>query len=175
MTTVLTFGVIDVPYSVRVPEQARRVRVRTVRGDGKDKAPRSSSAAPSGGETTGDVAEILEAQYSVMEYFFTVHETQIMEALEDGMGLTMEALSLGHPVPEDPFAEAMGKIEQMFREYLDRSEVLGLLGSGPGTAAGRAGVNHRLKHPYAKGNPSRPPFINTGLFQSSFKAWVARR
>lgn len=36
----------------------------------------------------------------------------------------------------------------------------------------RGAVNHRLKHPYAKDNPPRPSFRDTGLYQASFRAWV---
>jgi len=40
------------------------------------------------------------------------------------------------------------------------------------TGAAEAGVNHRLLHPYAKDNPERPSFIDTGQYQADFKSWV---
>jgi hypothetical protein len=33
------------------------------------------------------------------------------------------------------------------------------------------GVNHRFMHPYAR-RPSRPSFIDTGLYVANFTAWV---
>jgi hypothetical protein len=33
------------------------------------------------------------------------------------------------------------------------------------------GVSHRFKHPYAR-RARRPSFIDTGLYQNSFAAWV---
>jgi hypothetical protein len=42
------------------------------------------------------------------------------------------------------------------------------------SGAATAGVNHRKKKPYAKANPARPAFVDTGLYQSAFRAWVEK-
>jgi hypothetical protein len=41
------------------------------------------------------------------------------------------------------------------------------------SAAADAGVNHRKKRPYAK-RDARPAFVDTGLFVSSFRAWMKK-
>ena len=172
MSVVLHLGVVDVPYAHLVPQTTKRVSHRVARGNGKDKAPTTKVNGPSGSETTGDVAEILEDQYTVMECFWTKHGDEIKALMEDDMVASLQAMMDGNPVGDVPFAEAMSRAERLFADFLNTSEMLEVLGSGPGTGAARRGVNHRFKHPYAKGNPSRPPFIDTGLYQASFRAWV---
>jgi hypothetical protein len=36
----------------------------------------------------------------------------------------------------------------------------------------RGAVNHRLARPYAKDNPQRPSFRDTGVYESSFTVWT---
>lgn len=174
MALVLHLGVVDIPYSAErreVEAGAKRVKRYLAKGNGKDKAPPTSGENNSD-MTTGDVAEILEDKYSVMEYFWEKHGVEVVRAMEEEMAVALQSMLDGFPLPPEPFAEAMGKAQIMFQEFLNTSEMNELLGNGPGTGAARKGVNHRLKHPYAKGNPPRPPFIDTGLFQASFRAWV---
>ena len=59
------------------------------------------------------------------------------------------------------------KIERRFKEFL-RNEEHGI----PRTLAGQRGVAHLLARPYARGNPPRPSFIDTGLYMDSFRVWV---
>lgn len=123
------------------------------------------------GKTTGDVAEILEAEYGIMQYFFDSHKDDIIRELEKGLQGQIENLMLGAPVSDDVFAESMSAVEAMFRQFLTLEEMNYKVYGVP-TIASRKGVNHRFKHPYAKANPSRPSFIDTGLFQASFKSWI---
>lgn len=168
MPTILHLGVIDVPYATNVPEAARRVVHRTH----KNGTVETFTAAPSGGETTGDVAEILEAKYHVIElYYEEVGEELIAKALEHSAAGAIENLLLGAPAAGLSLtAEAESWIEGAFRLFLDQRELDGVE-PGVATAAARRGVNHRLKHPYAKGNKERPSFVDTGIYQTSFKAW----
>lgn len=173
MSITLHLGVLDVPYAFEPKQEvAKRVRVRVARGDGKDKAPTTSMASPAGMQTTGDVAEILEEQYLVMEYFWVKYGDQIVEEIEKSVANALEAVMVGLPTSPDPFAAAASKAMALFKKFLTGSEMLEILGAGPGTAAGRKGVSHRFKHPYAKGHPPRPPFIDTGLYEASFRVWV---
>ena len=71
----------------------------------------------------------------------------------------------------DPHAEAMNAIQARFKTYLESEEIAGTATPGVPTLAARHGVNHRLKHPYRK-RAARPSFVDTGLYQSSFKAWI---
>ena len=169
MTLTLHLGVTEAPYATNTKTAPRRVAVRTVKG-GK---PRAISAAPSGGETTGDVAQILEDKYHIMEIFVEeIGADQIAKAIEHSAAVAIETLISGHGrnTPESFLSlEAEGEIEDAFRLFLSQQEMDGTQPGVP-TKAALAGVSHRFAHPYAKRAP-RPSFIDTGLFQSHFKVW----
>jgi hypothetical protein len=166
--TTLHLGVLDVPYRKPVPAAQRRVSVKTSRG-GKSVR---RSIAPSGFETTGDVADILEAKYHVMEVF--AEETGL-ESIFGMIGTSMENalkdIAAGAPASISPTHDAEQKIEAAFRQFIDQELMNGIVPGVP-TQAAQRGVNHRFLHPYAKGNPARPSFRDTGLYQTSFRAWV---
>lgn len=124
------------------------------------------------GKTTGDVAEILEGKYDVMGNFVKVHETQIAADLENSLEGEMENLLLGAPRSSDPFAGAASKIEHRFRQFLSLKEMDALGVPGVPTAASLAGYSKRFKQKQNKSRGPRPSFIDTGLYQRSFKAWV---
>jgi hypothetical protein len=42
------------------------------------------------------------------------------------------------------------------------------------SAAADAGKSKRFKSGYTKGRKARPAFVDTGLYVSSFRAWVTR-
>lgn len=149
---ILNLGVNDIPYSF-APSR------------GKSKTGRSQVS------TTGDVAEILEARYSVMQTFVALHKDEIVEALHDSLAGAFETVMMGGGRNFDPNAAGTSEIEDMFRQFLDRKEMDGKVAGVP-TAASLAGVNPRLKHPYAKKNAPRPSFIASGLYQSSMKCWI---
>lgn len=143
MALKLHLGVVDAPYSTK------------------------------GSTTTGDVAEILESRYGIMETFYRTNEDEIVAALEAAMQGKLETLLLGGPVDTaELFSDGdFGPIEQAFRKFLDTEGMRGRAAGVP-TAAAQAGVNHRLLHPYAKSNPPRPSFIDTGSYQTSMRAWI---
>jgi len=122
------------------------------------------------GTSTGDVAEILEKKYHIMEAFFQQHETEIVALLEASMADAFEDALRGGAGVADMTAAESG-IETLFRFWLSRG---GLDGLAPGvpTAAALRGVSHRRKHPYARRGP-RPSFIDTGTYVAAFKAWVS--
>jgi hypothetical protein len=149
----LHLGVVDTPYSG---------------------APRGKRAKlKSGNQTTGDVAEILEDNYKVMERFVELHGDEIAKSLEESVAGGLDSILTGQaPLTIDVFGDAMGEIETMFRTMLDTKELerQGYPGIPTHQAALR-GVDHRKKHPYAK-RPPRPSFVDTSLYSSSFKAWM---
>lgn len=153
----LHLGVIDSPYG-NPPKASKK---------GRKSKLKSSSVL-----TTGDVADILEAKYHPMEIFFTVKEKQIVAALEDSVSGALESVLMGGPASLDPFGTATNKIEELFRSFLEKREMERLGYPGVPSKAALAGVNHRLLHPNAKANPRRPTFIDTGAYQTSFKAWI---
>ena len=140
--TTLHLGVNDVPYDYKGSE----------------------------GQSTGDVAETLEAQYSIMQTFFEVHGQEIADALAEAAVGSLENILMGAPVANHPFIAGETEIQRMFGQFLDLKEMDGRAAGVP-TRAALNGVNHRMKDPFAK-RAERPSFIDTGLYQSSFRAWV---
>lgn len=124
------------------------------------------------GKTTGDVAQILEAKYGIMAAFVSIREGAILNAIEGGIAKTLEtALIRGGRLPKGgPLAGAMSAIEHDFKQALAMQMLDGKIPGVP-TAAALRGVSHRFKRPYVR-RPQRPSFIDTGLYQSSFRAWV---
>lgn len=165
MATTLHIGVIDLPYSDN-SSSARPM----VRRPGKPKPPRPARRPST--TTTGDVAEILEACYSLFSTFTLLRGKDIQDAVEDALRGKLETLAMGGPVSMDRlFDDAdLAPIEEAFRDFLNRREMDGRAAGVPTRAAER-GVNHRLSRPYAKGNPSRPSFIDRGLLQNSVRVW----
>lgn len=155
----LHLGVVDLPYAY---EQAV--------GKGKKRAVALSV-------TTGEVAGYLENKYHPMEVFFEIHGEEIAKDLEEGLAGTLESLLMGAPPSLSAFGSAESAIDKRFRDFLTNKEMerLGYPGvpteaSGSGKRVG--GINHRLKNPYARSNPARPSFVDTALYENSFKSWV---
>lgn len=153
--TILHLGVIDIPYA-NAPKKNRR-----------------RSGSP-GTQTTGDVAGWLEDRYHVMEVFFEEKKDLIAEDLEGSLQGALESVLMGagNIGNLDPVGTAMTDIEDRFKTFLSSQEIEKIGIAGVPTQAALDGVNHRLKHPYKKSNPRRPSFIDTGLYESSFKAWI---
>jgi hypothetical protein len=133
------------------------------------------------GQTTGDVAEILESKYHVMEKYFESRAYKIAEKMENSLRGAIENLALGAPI-SSPFASAESFINKDFRSFLSTSEIENMNIPGVPTQAALDGVSHRFKNPrykfVGKGKnkkkvkrPRRPSFIDTGLYQSSMKSW----
>ena len=148
MTLTLHLGVIEMPY-----------------------------ASP-GGKTTGDVAELLEQKYHVMETFAEdIGLDVIQKAIEQSAKNAVESLILGGSRSGSNSAnmsltlEAEGEIEAAFKLWLSQQE-MDYTQPGVPTQASLKGVSHRLKRANAKTNTARPSFIDTGLYQSSMKAWL---
>lgn len=121
-----------------------------------------------GKATTGDVAEILEAKYKIMQTFFDSHQQEIADFLAKDMALQIETLMAGGPVSPEPLAEAMGNIKLSFSRFLEAQEMDG--SKGVPTRRALLGITKRFKS--RRGEP-RPSFIDTGDYQRSFIAWVS--
>ena len=165
---VLHLGVLEVPYSFVTDEKTRRVAVKVARGTGRDRAPKTIKAGPSGGQTTGDVAAILEEKYGIMQFFFDHHAADIAQVLEGQMQGALDNLLMGAPVPDNPLAGAESRIQALFNAFLDAREMDNQVEGVP-TKAAEEGKSSRFKK--KKGSP-RPSFIDSGLYEASFKAWI---
>ena len=150
----LHLGVIDIPYA-EPPEVTTK---------GKRKKKQSGSRV-----TTGDVAEILEAEYGVMQHFADQFETVIAMHLENSISGSIENMMMGAPPVTNPFATAEEEVAADFRKFIDTAEIEHLGIPGVPTKAALDGVQSRLKK---KKGGRRPSFRDTGLYEGSFKAWM---
>ena len=122
-----------------------------------------------GDKTTGDVAEILEGKYHIMQVFYEQHKEDISADLEKSLSGSLENMMSGAPPPNKPFGTAEAAIEDRFRRFLSEAEMDKLGYPGVPTEAALRGVNHRMK--INKGSP-RPSFIDTSLYESSMVCWI---
>lgn len=129
-----------------------------------------SDAGSSGAMTTGDVAKILEDRYHVMETFYESRRQQVGEWLADSVAGAIDALVRGRNVP--PTFDAEQKIEASFRAYLAANEWSGIVPITQQITAAQMGMSKRFKAGHSKGHKERPAFIDTGLYQASFRAWI---
>jgi len=118
--------------------------------------------------TTGYVAAILEEKYRIMQTFFDRYGKDIVDLMTKDLAAGLENLMAGAPLPHDPFAESMSQVHNLFVAFLDNQEMNGI--SGVPTRRALMGISKRFKN--KKGDP-RPSFIDTGMFQSSMRAWVS--
>ena len=116
----------------------------------------------------GEVADFLEAKYQVIERFTTDNEKKIKAMAKAQSERNAHNVVKGRKPNLQPLFD---EIKQTFRTYITSKSLDGRVRGVP-TLASLRGVNHRLKRPYAKKNPPRPSFFDTGLYVRSFKAWV---
>lgn len=126
-----------------------------------------------GAKTTGEVAEILEDKYHIMRIFYELNEQFIADKIADSLGGALESLAQGKPYSPAMLKPALPKVDERFRDFLDRDEISRIMPASQQIIAAQKGVSHRKKQPYAKKNKPRPSFIDTGLYQSSFRSWVS--
>jgi hypothetical protein len=156
---ILVLGVHDMSYAAQF---------HTATGSRKKNVSKAQ-AAYGKGQTTGDVAQILEAKYHIMRAFFESNSDEIAKSIESSMVGSVINMVNGQPGPVNPAAQALSDIESKFKAALSARAFDGL--RGVPTQAAERGVSHRFKKPYAR-RAARPSFIDTGLYQSSFTAWT---
>lgn len=167
--TVLHLGCVDLPYVQDAAHTVPAAPKPTKSGKPRKARVRKRSGPVAANSTTGDVAQLLEDKYHIMEIFTEVHEEDIDEDIGASLARAIENMMDGKPMPADPYAQAEEDIEQRFREFLDNKEMDETGTPGVPTTASLRGVNHRLK--IKRGQP-RPSFIDSGLYQSSARAWT---
>lgn len=132
---------------------------------------------PSGGpvEMTGEVATKLERNYGIMKFFFNAHQDEVALMLEDSFAGSLANALMGAPKQADTalFNQACSKIETKFKMFLSQKEMDGKIAGVP-TKASLMGYSGRFKDSKnrKKKRGPRPSFIDTGLYQASFKSWV---
>lgn len=161
----LHLGVIDQPYSAFQPA----VKVSKAKKDKANKPHKPKGEATT--KTTGDVAQILEAKYGVLDSFVYARLPNIAKALEESLAGELETMMMGGKPSGNPFQAAESAITTMMKQFISSMDIEHVGLQGVPTQAALDGVNHRLNHPYAKGNPQRPSFMDTTLYWQSLTAW----
>ena len=123
------------------------------------------------GKTTGEVAEILENKYHVVESFLKVNESFIKDSVANEIQGRIESILQGAPVTPKGSAIPYAKIDEKFRDFLDSGQMRKILPASMQVKAAEQGVSHRMKNPTSRTNKPRQPFIDTSLYQASFRSW----
>jgi len=152
--TKLILGVVNIPY-----------------GDTPSKRKKNKKA----GVTTLSVAEILEEKYHIMQHFWDKRGDKIADDLAKSYLNALKSRMMGAPTTLDPAGSALSQTSTMFDKFISNREIEKMGIAGVPTKAAKRGVNHRLAHPFAKDNPRRPSFDDTGLYKSSFRAWLEEK
>ena len=92
----------------------------------------------------------------------------IADLMSNDLAASLENMMAGAPPSNDPLAESMSRIHDLFVAFLDNQEMDGM----PGVPTRRAllGISKRLKE--KRGEP-RASFIDTGTYQAAMRAWVS--
>lgn len=124
------------------------------------------------GTTTGDVAGYLERRYHPIEVFYNENAEAIQGQIVEGYGDALESLLMGAPAQdfETVLNAGTSGVEKLFHQFLESGEIEKLGMPGAPTKAAVARKSGRFKKGKAK--RARPSLIDTGLYDSSFKAWV---
>lgn len=136
-----------------------------------------------GSVTTGDVAGWLEDRYHIMRTFLELNEGFIGQCLVDAAAGAIESIAQGRPVPglnadlstrldvRQLFGSSINeRIEERFRDFLDAGEMNRYLPPTQQSQAAAQGINHRKKNPNT--GQGRQAFVDTGLYQAAFRAWM---
>lgn len=158
----LHLGVVDLPYTEAPEPPSKLPKAR--KGKQRPRKTRKASV-----QTTGDVAEVLETKYHIMETFFEVHEEEIAADFAEALAGSLEDLVMGAPPSPRPYAAAESALGARFKTFLETKEMDELATPGVPTKASLRGVNHRLK--IKRGAP-RPSFVDTGTYEAAFIAWI---
>jgi hypothetical protein len=122
------------------------------------------------GASTGDVAEWLERKYGIMAAFYRRHGQQVADSMTHALAGQLENLMMGAPASSNPYAGGESKTKAAFDQFLTSGEIesMGIPGVPTKAAQGRRSLRFKSK----KAQAARPSFVDTGLYDRSFKAWV---
>lgn len=160
----LLLGFEDSPYSARYSRQSPLTA--TMKGKGRKRLSPAQQAYGQG-KTVGQVATELENKYGIVETFYNLEESFIADNIEKAFADSTAAGMMGGSW--DPTWDP-SKLDGMFRRALSSRRFDGLIRGVP-TKASIRGVTHLRRDPYAQ-RASRPSFIDTSLYQRSFRAWM---
>jgi hypothetical protein len=119
-----------------------------------------------GREDTGEVAEILEGKFHVMQTFVDMKMDQIVGFIENGIVGALESQLLGAPAGHDTYGSAMSEVEELFHTYIDKEEH-GI--QTKAKLAPKAGARRKRQYRQVA---SKITFVDSGLYRNNFKAWI---
>ena len=122
--------------------------------------------------TTYQVAEFLEEKYGIMQAWWDNHGEEVAEKMEVGVQSAIDAVMENRRQANDPFGSAMNFAEHSFKNFLSSMEAERVGIPGTPTKAALRGVRHRKKGYKAVIGPRRPSFIDSGMYEANFKAWI---
>jgi len=162
----LQLGFENTPYSARYSQQSPLTATQKRRQPQQMSKPQQDYGKS---KTVGQVAEELEKKYHIVETFFNLEEDFIVDNFEGAYANAMvQGIGGGSWDPAwDP-----SKLDNRFRRSLSSKRFDGLIRGVP-TKAAQKGVSHLRMDPYGSRAP-RPSFIDTSLYQRSFKAWTEK-
>jgi hypothetical protein len=167
--TILHLGVIDVLYNDNDIDQpielVKNIKKRKFKKPIKQKEQKKNTVV-----STGFVAEILENKYHIMENFINLQMKDFTQELENALVGSFETMVRTGIAAEEPFQTACSKLEHSFKLFLSLKKLDALGIDGVPTKAAKDGISKRFKK--GQGPKNRPSFIDTGLYEASFKAWI---
>lgn len=127
--------------------------------------------------TTYEVAKKLEKKYQVMGIFVEKEMNNIQQVVVDAVLGEIDNMKMGKP-KTTLGNRTLGGIEELFRDFLDADEWQNI--TGKTIMAARMGITSRKKmtierllvNGFMGGDEPRPAFIDTGLYQATFRAWI---
>ena len=128
-------------------------------------------------QTTGEVAEYLEDRYGIIQKFYDLNESEILDDLSDALSDALEDFANGNPLPPIDLimSENLGDRAEKFRDFLDTGEVerVGIPGTPTKRSLQRISLRFKEKKT-RKGQKSvaRTSFLDTLFYRNSFKIWV---
>lgn len=133
---------------------------------GVDDRPYTNTNA-AGVVTTGDVGEILEAKYHVMQHFYDAHKVDIAADLENAIKDQLDVIMDGRSPSTDPFRGANAKIVSRFKDFLMTGEIetMGIPGIPTQASIKRREGGRSARKKSAGTGPS---FVDSGMYENNF-------
>lgn len=125
------------------------------------------------GKSVGQVALELERKYKIVETFYYIEEDNLIipmlaEGYRDALEMEMKTQGTTGTFKILRTGDS-NKLETRFRRNLSGRRYDGIIPNVP-TRTAQRGISHLRRNPAAS-QGSRPSFIDTGLYQRSFKVW----
>ena len=131
-----------------------------------------------GSQSTGDVAEILEAKYGIMQAFYDAHQSEIGELLTRTLQESLQTAAITGGQVTPMFAPATDRIKEMFDYFITSREAerVGIPGAPTAAALGGGSLRFKktkeLRSKVRKVRSRRPSFYDTGAYAAHFQCEV---